>query len=252
MRAQRTFASPSSKPRRSRCRSRRGGRRGCRPSALGSIGACATGSSPSTSWNWKSGRSSVSCGHRARRRDGCTPGACPVRSPTPGRSCPGGRGPSRRARSTVAPSGRGAPLISSTTAGSASVVVSPSDRVLGDVAEQAAHDLAAPRLRQLGGEDDVGRLRRSGRSSGRRGRAAPRASPPSLVALQRHVGDDRLTGHPIRATAHGGLGDGLVVDERARPRSSRSGCPETFITSSTRPRSQKSRSSSTRAPSPAK
>ena len=36
----------------------------------------------------------------------------------------------------------------------------------------------------------------------------------ALVALEDHVGDDRLTGRRIGAAAHGGLGDLRVVDER--------------------------------------
>src|SRR5215218_2450948 len=70
---------------------------------------------------------------------------------------------------------------------------------LGHAAEDAAHDLAASRLRQVGGEDDlldelVGSL---------------------SVALQNHVGHDSLALILVEPPDNGGLGHGLVGDERA-------------------------------------
>ncbi len=40
------------------------------------------------------------------------------------------------------------------------------------------------------------------------------STEPVVAALERHVGDDRLTGGRVRAPAHRRLGDALVVDER--------------------------------------
>ena len=40
------------------------------------------------------------------------------------------------------------------------------------------------------------------------------STEPGLVALERHVGDDRLAGRRVGAAADGGLGDLRVVDER--------------------------------------
>ena len=95
--------------------------------------------------------------------------------------------------------------------------MSPSGAVLGHVAEQAAHDLAAARLRQLRREDDVGRLR--DRPDLLRHVVAEllelldRASSPPLSVT---IGDDRLAGHRVvLAPADRRLGDLLVVDERA-------------------------------------
>src|SRR5918999_1752990 len=67
--------------------------------------------------------------------------------------------------------------------------------VLGDVAEQAPHDLAAARLRQLGREDDVRRLGdRADLLADVVAQLLEHLDRALLAALQSHVGDDRLTG----------------------------------------------------------
>src|SRR5215213_2026506 len=83
-------------------------------------------------------------------------------------------------------------------------------------AEDAAHDLAAPRLRQVGGEDDLlwPRVRAYG---------LPYLGVELLdelvrslsVALQYHVGYDSLALVLVVPPDNGGLGYGLVGDERA-------------------------------------
>src|SRR6266545_2566759 len=88
--------------------------------------------------------------------------------------------------------------------------------VLGHVTQQAAHDLAAAGLRQLRGEDDV-----RGLCDGTDLRGDVVAELLELLdrallaALQRHVGDDRLAGAVVLASADRGLGDLGMVDERA-------------------------------------
>ena len=99
--------------------------------------------------------------------------------------------------------------------------------VLGDVAQQPAHDLPRARLRQLGREDDVRRLR--DRADLRRDVVAQlleHLDRALVAALERHVGDDRLARwsrpsgrRPPPRRPSGG--------RRAptRPRSSRCGAP---------------------------
>jgi hypothetical protein len=85
---------------------------------------------------------------------------------------------------------------------------------LGDVAQQAAHDLARPRLRQV---------RRNRMSSGRDradlvATCSRRSSLQLLVAdalLHRDERGDRLALHLVRAADDGGLRDRRVVDQRA-------------------------------------
>ena len=101
---------------------------------------------------------------------------------------------------------------------------------LGDVAQQAAHDLAAAGLGQVGGEVDRLRLGDRADLGGRRGRAARRSST-SLAAAQGDVGDDRLAGGGVVGADDRRLGDRRVRHERrldlggrdavARTRSSR-------------------------------
>src|SRR6266508_2465844 len=86
--------------------------------------------------------------------------------------------------------------------------------VLRDVAQKTPHDLAAARLRQLRGEDDV-------RGLGDRADLAADVVAQLLehldaavrAALERHVRDDRLAGLGVVSTAHGSLGDLLMVDQ---------------------------------------
>ena len=99
--------------------------------------------------------------------------------------------------------------------------------VLGDVAEQAAHDLPRARLRQLRREDDVRRLRdRADLVRDVVAELLEHLDRARVGALERDVGDDRLAGRRVRAAADGGLGD-LRDGRRAptRPRSSRCGDP---------------------------
>src|SRR5215203_2800774 len=87
---------------------------------------------------------------------------------------------------------------------------------LGHAAEDAAHDLAASRLRQVGGEDDL--LGPSVRTNGLPDLVVELLDElfASLsVALQDHVGYDSLALILVVPPYNGGLGYGLVGDERA-------------------------------------
>ena len=87
--------------------------------------------------------------------------------------------------------------------------------VLGHIAEQAAHDLPRAGLRQLGREDDVRRLRdRADLVATWLRSSSSISTEPGSDALQRHVGDDRLTRRRVGAAADRGLGHLRVVDER--------------------------------------
>src|SRR5438309_1686489 len=67
--------------------------------------------------------------------------------------------------------------------------------LLGHVAEEAAHDLAAPGLRQLGREDDVRRLRdRADLLAHVRPELLEHLDRAVVAAFQADVGDDRLAG----------------------------------------------------------
>src|SRR5215218_3300855 len=87
---------------------------------------------------------------------------------------------------------------------------------LGHAAEDAAHDLAAPRLRQVGGEDDLLRPR-----VGAYGlpdlvvELLDKLVGAYSVALQDHVGHDCLALVLVVPPDYGRLGYGLVGDERA-------------------------------------
>jgi hypothetical protein len=125
--------------------------------------------------------------------------------------------------------------------------------MLGDVAQQTAHDLARAGLGKLGREHDArrpGDLANPLRHVG--SQLVDQVDRALVAADQADVRDDRLAGVGIRPPAHGGLGHAAVVDERALDLDRRVRWAETFITSSTRPINQKSPSSSIRAPSPAK
>src|SRR5919197_3353447 len=72
--------------------------------------------------------------------------------------------------------------------------------LLRHVPEQAAHDLAAPRLRQLGREDDVRRLRdRPDLAADVVAKLLEHLDRAVVAALQAHVGDDRLAGPLVLA-----------------------------------------------------
>src|SRR5215216_6016401 len=87
---------------------------------------------------------------------------------------------------------------------------------LGHAAEDAAHDLAASRLRQVGGEDDL--LRPRVRAYGLPDLVVELLDEfvGSLsVTFQNHVGHDSLALILVEPPDNGGLGHGLVGDERA-------------------------------------
>src|SRR4051812_4932670 len=89
--------------------------------------------------------------------------------------------------------------------------------VLGDVAQQPAHDLAAARLRQLRRDQDLPRLRDR---ADLLGDVVAQLLQELLatgdvvrdVPLRRHERDDRLAGRGIGRTHDGGLGDRRMAD----------------------------------------
>src|SRR5262249_15291376 len=86
---------------------------------------------------------------------------------------------------------------------------------LGDVPEQATHDLAAARLRQLGGEDDVVRARERADLLGDVGLELVHQLRRAVdAALHGDERGDRLALDVVRLADHGRLGDRLVVDQR--------------------------------------
>src|SRR5215218_3116820 len=87
---------------------------------------------------------------------------------------------------------------------------------LGHAAEDAAHDLAAPRLRQIGGEDDLlgPRVRPYGLPD-RIVELLDELFASFLVAFEDHVGHDSLALVLVVPPDNGGLGHALVGDERA-------------------------------------
>ena len=88
--------------------------------------------------------------------------------------------------------------------------------MLGDVAEQPPHDLAAAGLRQLRREDDVRRLGdRADLVGDVAAQLLEHLDRALVAALERDVGDDRLARSLVLAAADRGLGDLRVVDERA-------------------------------------
>ena len=91
--------------------------------------------------------------------------------------------------------------------------------VLGDVAQQPAHDLAGAGLGQLRRRSGSGAAWRSARSPWRRGRAASltSASPSassSAAAAQDDERDDGLAGRRVGGADHRRLGDRRVRDQR--------------------------------------
>ena len=112
---------------------------------------------------------------------------------------------------------------------------------LGDVAQQPAHDLARARLGQVVGPDDAPRARELADALGDvLAQLGDQLVGALEVALERHVGDDRLPGVLVGLADDGRLGhlagattiadSTSAVDRR---------WPETLMTSSTRPTIQK-------------
>src|SRR6266513_2349865 len=88
--------------------------------------------------------------------------------------------------------------------------------LLGNVAEQPPHDLAAARLRQLRCEDDVGRLRdRADLLSDVLAQLLELRNRAFAASLEADVGDDRLACAFVLAPAHRGLRHFGMVDEGA-------------------------------------
>ena len=87
--------------------------------------------------------------------------------------------------------------------------------VLGDVAQQAAHDLARPRLRQLLGEEDRLRLRdRADELGDVVAQLLDELVARLVAAAQDHERGDRLTGRVVGAPDDRRLGHRGMVDER--------------------------------------
>ena len=99
--------------------------------------------------------------------------------------------------------------------------------LFGDVAQQAAHDLARAGLGQVGGKEEELRLRDRPDDLGDvTAQLFPSALLGSCSAAKDDVGEDRLARDRVVLADDRRFGDGLVIDQRAtRPRSSRSGGP---------------------------
>src|SRR5690348_4511253 len=92
----------------------------------------------------------------------------------------------------------------------------PERTVLGHVAQEATHDLARARLRQLGREDDVGRRRElADHAADVVTKLFQYLRRTFLAALQRDEGHDRLPRLRVVAPRDRGLGDRGMADQRA-------------------------------------
>src|SRR3954453_11665494 len=101
--------------------------------------------------------------------------------------------------------------------------------MLRDVPQEAAHDLAAPGLRQLRREDDVRRLRdRADLPSDVVAQLLELLDRPFLPALQRHERDDRLSGGGVVAGGGGGPETPRVIEGGSLPLARREAITERF------------------------
>ncbi len=147
-------------------------------------------------------------------------------------------------------------LMTLITAVSARVVVSPTSRPSATSAQEAAHDLARPGLRDFA--DDVDVARAGDRSDLFADPLAQLVAEPvdgvllQITALDDDEGDHRLTRGLVARADHSASATPSCPTRADSISAVESRWPETFMTSSTLPSSQTSPSSSRRAPSPAK